>query len=83
MDKSDTMKFSNYQDLEVVEKTTGYWKDGKLNGHACIWKQDGYLFDGMFSNGKKHGFGSETSGKGNYKAGFWVDGALSSNSMMH
>jgi len=58
------------------------WRDGKLHGQASVWKESGYLYDGMFVNGKKHGYGSESNGPGDYKAGFWVDGSLSQNSMV-
>ena len=49
------------------EKFIGFWNDGKLNGQARIYYNNGTIkFEGEFKDGKQHGNGKMYKQNGNF-----------------
>ena len=46
---------------ELLEKTEGHFLNGKMHGFCYVLSADGTVFEGMFINGKRNGYGRESN----------------------
>ena len=72
---------SGSNNLELIDRVEGHWKDGKLHGFCFQLYSDDSTFEGMYSNGKRNGYGREANNTGKeWAEGYWVENVLNHSS---
>ncbi|CAK9812297.1 MORN repeat-containing protein 3 [Anthophora quadrimaculata] len=63
-------KFSK-EDHTIRQRYIGEWVDGKKQGFALSWFEDGSMYEGDFCRNKRHGYGRMWHCNGDYYEGSW------------